>query len=123
MSTDPRLQRWLDHIDGDRSEASLRPLLADNVTFYSPVVYTPQHGIEVTISYLTAADSVFGTGSFDYQRTLMDGDNAMLELPDQLPLMLIAGNRDGVIASSGHRYGDEAADPVGVLRLRRARLT
>lgn len=29
----------------------------------------------------------------------------ILPLPDSLPLMLIAGTRDGVIANSGHRYG------------------
>ena len=43
-------------------------------------------------------------------------ENSMLELPDQLPLMLIAGNRDGVIASSGHRYGDTDQDPLARIR-------
>lgn len=103
MRTDPRLQRWLDHIDGDRSEASLRPLLADNVTFFSPVVFTPQPGIERTVAYLTAADSVFGTGSFDYVRTLVDGDNAMMEFAGELDgiffngIDLIHWNEDGLI--------------------------
>jgi dienelactone hydrolase len=31
--------------------------------------------------------------------------NAILPLPDAVPMMLVAGTRDGVIASSAHRYG------------------
>ena len=33
-------------------------------------------------------------------------ENTILELPDDVPLMLIGGTRDGVIANSAHRYGD-----------------
>lgn len=45
---------------------------------------------------------------------------ALLPLPDQLPLLVIGGSEDGVIAASAFRYGVEgtqAPDPVGpVLR-------
>ncbi len=33
-------------------------------------------------------------------------DNTILELPGELPLLLISGSRDGVIRSSAGRYGD-----------------
>ncbi|MBD2102545.1 dienelactone hydrolase [Leptolyngbya sp. FACHB-261] len=39
----------------------------------------------------------------------------ILSLPDSLPLLLIGGTRDGVIANSSHRYGaiwEEATTPV-----------
>ena len=44
---------------GDRS-ALLDDLLADDVVFYSPVVFTPQEGKAITKLYLTAAGSTFG---------------------------------------------------------------
>lgn len=34
-------------------------------------------------------------------------ENTVLELPDSVPLMLIGGTHDGVIASSAHRYGTQ----------------
>ncbi|MEO1169359.1 MAG: nuclear transport factor 2 family protein [Pseudomonadota bacterium] len=103
MSVDPRLQRWFDHMEGDRSADSLRPLLAENATFHSPVVHTPQRGIDLTLTYLTAADTVFGNGSFEYVRTLVDGDNAMLEFTAELDgihvngIDLIHWDGDGLI--------------------------
>ena len=103
MTTDPRLQRWFDHMEGDRSAESLRPLLAENATFHSPVVHTPQRGIDLTLAYLTAADTVFGNGSFAYVRTLVDGDNAMLEFTAEIDgihingMDLIHWNADGLI--------------------------
>jgi len=43
-------------------------------------------------------------------------DNSILELPSTLPLLLIGGTRDGVIAASAHRYGDETGNPLERLR-------
>lgn len=103
MSVDPRLQRWFDHMEGDRSADSLRPLLAEDATFHSPVVHTPQRGIDLTLAYLTAADTVFGNGSFEYVRTLVDGENAMLEFTAELDgihvngIDLIHWDGDGLI--------------------------
>ena len=37
-------------------------------------------------------------------------DNTILELPGDLPMLLIAGTRDGVIASSAGRYGRSGAE-------------
>lgn len=103
MTTDPRLQRWLDHMEGDRNADSLRPLLADDATFHSPVVHTPQEGIELTLGYLNAADKVLGNDSFRYVRMIVDGDNAMLEFTAELDGIHINGidiihwNSDGLI--------------------------
>lgn len=103
MSADPRLQRWLDHMAGDRSVDSLRPLLAEDATFHSPVVHTPQRGIDLTTAYLGAADTVFGNGSFDYVRMIVDGDDGMLEFAAELDGIHINGvdiihwNADGLI--------------------------
>lgn len=38
-------------------------------------------------------------------------ENSMLPLCDELPLLLIGGTQDGVIASSAHRYGDGGDAP------------
>ncbi|MEM8696288.1 MAG: nuclear transport factor 2 family protein [Pseudomonadota bacterium] len=81
---DPRLQRWFDHMEGDRSADTLRPLLAEDAIFHSPVVHTPQRGIDLTTAYLSAADTVFGNGTFEYVRVIVDGDNAMLEFTAEL---------------------------------------
>lgn len=36
----------------------------------------------------------------------------VLELPGRVPVMLLGGDRDGVIAASAHRYGRTEADPL-----------
>ena len=39
-------------------------------------------------------------------------EGTILSLPGDVPLLLMAGTRDGVIAASAHRYGDEPGDPL-----------
>ena len=43
-------------------------------------------------------------------------DGTILSLPTAVPLLLMAGTRDGVIAGSAHRYGDEPGDPLERVR-------
>ena len=43
----------------------LDELLAEDVVFYSPVVYTPQKGKDITKMYLMAAGGVFGEETKD----------------------------------------------------------
>lgn len=43
-------------------------------------------------------------------------DNTTLGLPDKVPLLLIAGTEDGVIASSARRYGDDGQEPPDRVR-------
>ena len=78
---------------GDRAE-SLDSLLAEDVTFLSPVVFTPQKGKDVTKLYLMAAFGVFGEvanpgqeaaprkpaqNDFAYVKKVMSGQHAILE--------------------------------------------
>ena len=44
-------------------------LLGEDVVFYSPVVFTPQEGKKITMIYLMAATSVFGSADVDSEST------------------------------------------------------
>lgn len=90
------------HLTLERFHANLRgeleggydALLHPDVVFYSPVVFTPQQGREITKLYLSAAGSTLpgdapasgesSTGdapatSFTYTKTIASGHQAMLE--------------------------------------------
>jgi hypothetical protein len=62
-----------------RNAAGLDELLADDVVFHSPVVYTPQVGKRITTMYLTAALHVFGNETFHYVREVVGAYDAVLE--------------------------------------------
>jgi ketosteroid isomerase-like protein len=65
----------------------LADLLADDVVFYSPVVYTPQRGKDITTMYLMGAGQVLGGGAegeFRYVKQVLDGDTAVLEFETAL---------------------------------------
>jgi hypothetical protein len=76
------VETWQRVVAGERPEV-LDGLLADDVVFYSPIVYTPQRGKPVTTMYLSAAvrtlpgDPVHG--AFHYTKQVLAGDVAMLE--------------------------------------------
>lgn len=83
------IERWHEHLRGDLP-GGLDELLADDVVFYSPVVYTPQEGKEITKRYLEAASLTLpgdapeaggssAGGGFRYTRQVMSGDTAVLE--------------------------------------------
>ena len=86
------IERWHKVISGDK--ADLDDLLADDVVFYSPVVFTPQKGKDVTKLYLGAAgntlgggesvDSSGGGGKFRYTKEILAGNQAMLEFETQM---------------------------------------
>jgi hypothetical protein len=84
------------HLTLERFHANMRgeldggfdSLLHPDVVFYSPVVFTPQEGREITKLYLGAAgntlpgdtsDSSGGGSSFTYTKTIASGHQAMLE--------------------------------------------
>ena len=52
------LAKWHAYMDKP-SEAALSDMLHDDVTFVSPVVFTPQKGKAVAIKYLLSAGIVF----------------------------------------------------------------
>ena len=54
------LEKWYEVMKSNNLE-ELDDLLADDVVFYSPVVFTPQKGKEITKMYLMAAGGVFGS--------------------------------------------------------------
>jgi len=80
MATDQTpapIQAW-HAIVVDRDLEALRALLADDVTFRSPAVHTPQEGPERTFAYLAAALVVLGPG-LTYHREWYRDDSAVLE--------------------------------------------
>ena len=89
------LEKWEALIQGKHggdSNALLDDLLADDVVFLSPVVFTPQEGKAVTKLYLGAAGATFGgdepaekveagekQGGFRYIKKVVSGNHAVLE--------------------------------------------
>jgi SnoaL-like domain len=74
-----------------RDVRGLDALLADNATFYSPVVHTPQVGKAITKKYLAAAFQVFFNDTFRYVRELKSDRDAMLEFELELDAIKVNG--------------------------------
>ena len=86
------IQKWHEHIRGNY-EPGLDGLLHDDCVFYSPVVFTPQRGKELTKMYLMAAGATLGDASgdaaakekdenhipFRYTKEVVAGNTAVLE--------------------------------------------
>ncbi len=86
------IDRWHDLLRGD---GDLDDLLHEDCVFWSPVLFRPQEGRELTKLYLTAASQVFpgdspggaigegsadgGAAGFRYTRHVLDGNHAVLE--------------------------------------------
>ncbi|MEN8160399.1 MAG: nuclear transport factor 2 family protein [Myxococcota bacterium] len=77
----------------------LDAILADDVVFISPIVFTPQRGKELTKLYLNAAGATIGDGSkasaaadasekretkFKYIKEVVSGNHAVLEFETEL---------------------------------------
>jgi hypothetical protein len=89
---DDVIERWRRHLRGDLP-GGLDELLHEDVVFYSPIVYTPQEGREITKLYLTAAGQTLpgegaaeggdrgggSAGGFRYTKQVLAGDTAVLE--------------------------------------------
>jgi hypothetical protein len=85
------VEKWHSFLRGELPQG-LAELLDDDVVFYSPIVFTPQRGKEITMLYLQAAGQTFsGTrassgeertgadGRFRYTKSVMSDDTAVLE--------------------------------------------
>ncbi len=89
------MQNWHQFLGGTY-EPGLDGLLHDDCVFYSPVVFTPQKGKELTKLYLSAAGATLGGGDkafssaddaredeknikFRYIKEVMSGNTAVLE--------------------------------------------
>jgi len=87
------IENWHRHLRGEL-EGGLDSLLHEDVVFYSPIVFTPQRGIEVTKMYLAAAGANLAGGAepgsqsgasdatesgFRYTKEVLSGNTAVLE--------------------------------------------
>lgn len=98
MSTEPIfacMENWELHLKG-QLEGGLDSILHPDVVFLSPIVFSPQKGIDITKLYLGAAGGTLGgddvpstsdqdesansgSGKFGYNKKILQGNQAMLE--------------------------------------------
>jgi hypothetical protein len=96
------IENWHAHIRGE-FEGGLDTILADDVVFYSPIVFTPQRGKDITKLYLQAAGATFSDPSkaggspkltsskFHYTREVLSGHDAVLEFESEVKGKFING--------------------------------
>ena len=72
------IERWHEIVK-TRDIRALDELLADAVTFQSPVVHTPQVGKVITGKYLAAAMHVLNNTTFKYRKEWYGKSSAVLE--------------------------------------------
>lgn len=108
------IKQWHDFTHGN-FPGGLDALLADDIIFYSPVVFTPQEGKELAKLYLMAAGNTFGgddakkngdleDSSFRYTKEVLSGNQAILEFETKIEgkyvngVDIISFNEDGKIS-------------------------
>ena len=106
---------WTAHMKGEY-EGGLDRLLADDVVFFSPIVFTGQKGKDLTKLYLGAAGNTFGgddggegnitkskESKFRYVKKVISGNHAVLEFETEMDGKYVNGvdiitcNDDGKI--------------------------
>tara|TARA_B100001250_G_scaffold308887_1_gene270774 strand:+ start:52 stop:483 length:432 start_codon:yes stop_codon:yes gene_type:complete len=98
------VEKWHDIMKNPGSNISqkLDDLLDDNVIFYSPVVFTPQKGKEITKLYLAAAGGVFSSdkdkqeskpkeSKFRYIKEIVQDNYACLEFETEINGIYVNG--------------------------------
>jgi hypothetical protein len=96
------LEKWHAMLE-TRDPSGLADLLADDVVFYSPVVWSPQQGKPLTQMYLQAAFHVLVNETFTYVKKTYAENSAILEfsvLVDDTTINgvdIISFNPDGLI--------------------------
>ena len=96
------ISKWHDVVNL-RDYNTLTEILDDQVIFYSPVVYTPQRGKDITLKYLMAASEVFNASNFKYHKEVIHKKHACLEFTltiedtDINGIDLISWNDSGLI--------------------------
>ncbi|WP_328357948.1 nuclear transport factor 2 family protein [Mycobacterium sp. NBC_00419] len=102
--TAPVIERWLRFIENGQTD-ELDDLLAEDAVFYSPAVFTPQHGREKTAAYLRAAEKLFSHSNFRYVEKWIESRSAVLEFAAEVDGLTLEGvdiirwNDDGKIVS------------------------
>ncbi len=93
-------QDWIAYTE-NHDGSLLSKLLADDVVFHSPVVFTPQVGKNITFLYLSAATQVLK--KFRYTQTIRDQGQWALRFEGQIGEVKVIGfdiitlNTDGKI--------------------------
>ncbi len=96
------ISKWHDVVSL-RDYNMLTEIVDDNCIFYSPVVFTPQRGKDITLKYLMAASEVFNSSNFKYHKEIISNQHASLEFTLTLEdteingIDLITWNDDGLI--------------------------
>ena len=98
------VEKWHDIMKNPGSNISekLDDLLDDNVIFYSPVVFTPQKGKDITKLYLAAAGGVFSSdkdkqetkpkeSKFRYIKEIVQDNYACLEFETEINGIYVNG--------------------------------
>ncbi len=88
--TIPTLETWHELVRTQNTKG-ISAILADDVTFHSPVVHTPQAGKEITLQYLSAAFHVFFNETFKYVREIIGPRDAALEFEVELDGISVNG--------------------------------
>jgi len=93
------IKKWHSFVN-TRSPSILEELLAEDVEFYSPVVFKPQQGKAITKMYLTLAAATFSAGkaatgerieNFRYSKEVLMGNHAILEFESEIEGIYING--------------------------------
>lgn len=86
------LKNWHQFIE-TKNPKILDDLLANEVIFYSPIVWTPQEGKQITKLYLMAALEVFGgeNSNFTYVKQVIDKNNFFLEFSTIIDGIIVNG--------------------------------
>lgn len=107
------MKNWHLHLKGELP-GGLDELLADDCVFFSPIVFTPQKGKDLTKLYLGAAGNTFSGGNkdkapgsaksdFRYTKEVLCGDHAVLEFESEIDGKYVNGvdiitfNKEGKI--------------------------
>lgn len=88
------IERWHRVVE-QRDAGALPELLSPEVVFYSPVVFRPQQGRDITAIYLRAAMEVLDPPGaerrFRYVRQVLQGRHAVLEFETTIDGKLVNG--------------------------------
>ena len=97
------IEKWYEVIKSDNPD-KYDEILAEDCVFYSPVVYTPQRGREITKMYLMAAGGVFGgedspneildkksPSKFRYIKEVIGENSAVLEFETEIDGIYVNG--------------------------------
>jgi hypothetical protein len=83
------LQLWHEMLQA-RDISRLDEVLAEDCTFISPILHSPQHGRDLTKFYLTGAFQVFNE-SFRYVKEVVSDEHAVLEFVCEMDGIVVNG--------------------------------